>query len=171
MQVIVNKYPVDILSPHYRVYGEIWTRGDPTIFLNDQSVSTLTIHDATLVPLRQGVRLGPMSMDELYIPKTEPQIITLGNYEPQVRPLPKAERLICFTDTYLLRGTFHMSPETRVEDVFYIQPGPFFAMTHVDIFGFYPLAIDVKARSELGYLRGLSVRAFYRQADEGQPSG
>ncbi len=171
MEIIVQSYPVDILTSHYRVYGEIRTRGDPSIFLNDQAVSTLTVYDATLIPLRPGVRVGAMMMDELYIPKSEPQIITLGDYEPVVRPLPKQERLICLTDTYLLRGTFHMGPETRVEDVFYALPGPFFSITHVDIFALYPLAIDVKARSELGYLRGLSVRAFYSQPVEAGAGG
>lgn len=163
MEVIVQSYPVDILTAHFRVYGEIRTRGDPSMFLNDQSVSTLTIYDASLMPLRTGMRVGAMMMDELHIPKTEPHIITLGEYEPLVKPLPKRERLICLTDTYLLRGIFHMAPETRVEDVFYAQPGPFFSITRVDIFALYPLAIDVKARSELGFVRGLAISAFYSQ--------
>lgn len=169
MQVIVNTYPVDILTPHYRVYGELRTRGDPTLFLNDESNATLTVHDATLIPLRQDMRLGAVTMDELHIPKHEPQVLTVGDYTPQVRPLPKAVRLICFTDTYLLRGTFHMSPETRTNDVFYSRQSLFFAVTDLDTYSLYPLAVEVKARSALAYLRGGSVRAFYKAAEEGAP--
>lgn len=166
LKVVVQTYPVDILTAHYRVYGEIRTRGYPTIFLNDDSISTLTIYDATLMPLRQGMLVGAMSMDELQVPKTEPQVITFGNFEPEIKLLPKAERLICFTDTYLLRGTFHMSQETKTKDVFYVQPGPFFPTTIVDINSLYPLAVEVKAHSQLGYLRGDAVRAFYAQGQE-----
>jgi|YNPNPStandDraft_1061719.scaffolds.fasta_scaffold41374_3 hypothetical protein len=166
MDVIVKSYPVDIMTAHYRVYGEIRTRGDPVLFLNDQNVSTLTVYDATLMPLRQGMRLGAVSTDELHVPKHEPQVIILGNFIPETRPLPKTERLICFTDTYILRGTFHMSVETKVHDVFYAQPGPFFAVTRLDIHALYPLAVEVKANAELAYLRGAAVRAFYHLAEE-----
>ncbi len=162
MQVVMTHYAVDILTAHYRVYGEIRTRGDPTLFFNDQSVSTLTVYDATFIPLRQGMRLGALTTEELHIPRVEPQIITLGNYVPQIRPLPKAEQLVCFTDTYLLRGTFHMSPDTRIQDVFYMQSGPFFYVSQADIYGLYNLAVDVKARAELAYIRGQAVRAFFK---------
>jgi hypothetical protein len=170
MQVIVNTFPVDILTAHYRVYGEIRTRGNPTIFLNDQNVSTLTIYDATLTPLRPGMKLGAVAADELHIPKTEPQVIILGNYKPEIMPLPKKERLICFTDTYILRGTFHMGSETRIEDVFYALPGPFFEATKLDIYSLYPLAVEVNAHAELAYIRGKAARAFYRQPEsQGEP--
>ncbi|HEC21381.1 MAG TPA: hypothetical protein ENI95_00530, partial [Chloroflexi bacterium] len=124
MQVQVRSYPVDVLTAHYRVYGELQTRGDPTIFLNDENVSTLTVYDATLMPLRQGMRLGAVMAREIHIPKNEPQVLILGNFEPEVRPLPKTANLICFTDTYVLRGTFHMGLETQISDLFYVQAGP-----------------------------------------------
>jgi hypothetical protein len=162
LKIVVASYAADILTPHYRVYGELRTRGDPTIFLNDQTVGTLTLYDAVLTPIRPEMRVSPMSVDVLHIPKHEPHIITLGGFSPQIPPLPKTEPLICFTDTYMLRGLFHMARETRVEDVFHAHPGPFFYVSHLDIASLYPLGIQVAAHSELGYIRGSAVRAFFR---------
>jgi hypothetical protein len=167
MQVQVRSYAVDVLTAHYRVTGELRPRGDPTMFLNDHNVSTLTVFDAVLMPLHQDMRLGAVAADELQVPKTEPQVIILGNFVPEVKPLPKTERLICFTDTYVLRGTFHMGPETQVMDVFYALPGPFFVASRLDIFALYPLAVEVHAMAELAFVQGRAVRAFY-QPEEGE---
>ncbi len=161
MEIQLRSYAVDILTAHYRVTGELRTRGDPTMFLNEANVSTLTVHDAVLMPLRTGMRLGAVAASILHIPKTEPQVLILGNFVPEIKPLPKVERLICFTDTYVLRGNFHMGLETHVSDVFYALPGPFFYATQLDIFALYPLAVEVHAMAELAYIQGSAVRAFY----------
>lgn len=169
MQIIINAYPVDLLTPHYRIYGELRVRGDPSVSLNEPSVDTLTVHDAVMLPLHEGMRLGAVDVETLYVPKAEPQIITLGDFKPMVKPLPRTERLICFTDTYLLRGTFHMAFETQVQDTFSVQGGPFFTATNVDIFSLYPLPVEVKASSTLAYVRGDAVRSFYSYT--GKPAG
>ena len=165
MEVVVNSYPIDVLAAHYRVYGEIRTRGDPTTYFNDQNVSTLIVFDATLIPLRQDMRLPAMSVTKLNIPKTEPQIFTLGQFQPAIRPLPKTEQVVCLTDTYLLQGTLHMAQETRAEDAFYVMPGPFFYVTGLDVHSLFPLATEVNAHSELGFIRGSAVRAFFARQD------
>lgn len=170
LRIVVNNYPVDILAAHYRVYGELRTRGDPTVFLNDEMVGSLTVYDAILTPLRADVRIKPMAVDVLHIPKTEPQIITLGGFKPQIPPMPKAVRMVCITDTYVLRGNIHMAPDTLPQDAFYVHSGPFFYVTKLDIMSLYPLGIQVKAHSELGYIRGSAVRAFYEPPEE-EPQG
>jgi hypothetical protein len=163
MQIQLQNYPVDVLTAHYRVYGELRSRGEPSVFLNDEEVETLTIYDATLMPLRQGMRLGAVTAAELHVPKTEPQVLILGGYIPEVKPLPKTSELICFTDTYVLRGTFHMGMEVKVPDLFYVQDIPFFPVTKLDIFALYPMAMEVKVMAELAYVQGDAVRAFYEK--------
>jgi hypothetical protein len=161
MQIQVHSFPVDVLTPHYRIYGELRSRGEAAVFLNDEEVETLTIHDATLMPLRQGMRLGAVTAAEIHVPKTEPQVLILGGYVPEVKPLPKTSELVCFTDTYVLRGTFHMGMEVKVLDLFYVQNIPFFPVTKLDVFTLYPMAVEVKVMAELAYVQGNAVRAFY----------
>ncbi len=166
LRIVVTNYTVDILTAHYRVYGILRTRGDPTVFLNDETVGSLTVYDAVLTPLRADVRIEPMAVDVLHIPKTEPQVITLGDFKPQILPLPKSVRMVCITDTYVLRGNIHMAPDTLPQDAFYVHRGPFFYVTKLDIMSLYPLGIQVNAHSELGYIRGSAVRAFYEPRGE-----
>lgn len=167
MQVQVKKYPVDVLTAHYRVYGEISTIGDPTMFFNNDTVSTLTIQDATLMPIRPNARIGPVSVDTLYVPKTEPHVVILGGHEHEVNLLKKTKQLICFTDTYVMQGTFHMGIDTKVLDVFYWGGNLFFPATRLDIHTLYQMEVEVKAAAELAYVQRNAIRAFY--ARDGSP--
>ncbi len=162
MEVLLQSFSVDILTAQYRVIGEIRTRGEPSVYFNNDSVSTLTVYDATLVPLHPNARIQPILVDEMHIPKSEPQVITLGSYTPQSPLLPKEIRMICFTDTYVIRGIFHTSQETQAADIFHVTPHPFFAVSYADIFTLHEMAVDVKARAELAYIRGDMIRAFYQ---------
>nr|MBN1230124.1 hypothetical protein [Anaerolineae bacterium] len=164
MQIVNQSFPVDILTSYYRVHGELVTRGDPTMYLNNQEMSLFTIRQATLMPLRPGMRVGAVMMDEILMPKAEPQLIILGKFDPQVRLLPKSENLVCFTDSFVLNCTFHMSPDTRVEDMFFMQAGPFYAATNIKVSSMFSQGVDVNTFSEFGYLRGDAIRAFYTQA-------
>ena len=168
LEPVVTSFPVDILTAHYRVYGEFTPRGSPFFHLNNADVETLVIRNATMTPLRRGMRLGPTSTDEMYIPLDEPQIVTIGDFRSQTGVLPKRARLMCFTDTYILQGYFHMTTETEMKNVFRSGQGPYFTATMVDIRALYTLGIDVQASAQICYVRGDSVRAFYPQAQTGE---
>ena len=45
LEPVLEKYPVDILTAHYRVYGEFQPRGDPHMYFNSENVDSLIIHD------------------------------------------------------------------------------------------------------------------------------
>jgi len=163
MQVQVKKYPVDVLTAHYRVYGEISTIGDPTMFFNNETVSTLTIQDATLMPIRPNARIGPVSVDTLFVPKTEPHVVILGGHKHEVNLLTNTAQLICFTSTYVVKGVFHMGLETQVKDAFFVGSGPFYPATNLNIHTLYQIGVDVKASAELAYIQRDAIRAFYGQ--------
>jgi len=166
MEIKTSDFPVDILTAHYRVYGELRILGHPTHYLNNETTTSVTVHDATLMPIRMGVRVGAMSVDKLNVPMNEPQLIIIGQLDrTETRPLPKAARMICFTDTYLVRGTFHMAAEARPHDVFYAAKGAFFLATKLDIVTLYQVAVDVRTAAEMAYIRGSAVRAFFEEED------
>jgi hypothetical protein len=166
LQVQTNSYAVDILTAHYRVSGEIRILGNPIHYLNDQLVSSLTVYDATLVPIQSGVRVSAMSAEELYVPKTEPQIIILGSRAPdETSPLPKSENMVCFTDTYVVRGTFHMRQDVQTHDTFSAEYGPYFLVSKLNIATLYAVAVEVKAMANQAYILGTAVRAFFAPED------
>lgn len=169
--VKLEEYPVDILTAHYRVYGELRVRGNPAYYLNDATISALTVHNATLMPIRTGVRVGATPADTLYIPRLEAQIIILGKKPPEeTRPLPKAERMVCFTDTYVMRATFYMGVDTQPQDVFQDPNRQYFMATQLEIVTLYQVAAEVKTIAEQAFINGPQIRAFFAPEAESVPA-
>ena len=163
MEVVTRTYPIEVLTAHFQVGGEFSPRGNPGVFLNDQQVETFVIEGASSQPLAYGSKLGQMSSSPAFVPKNEIQILTMDGFEPQEALLmPKKVNLLVFTDTYAIRGTFHTGAETPASDVF-VQGGPFFPLTNVEIFSTRPMAVDVSGGADLAYLHRNAVRVFYPQ--------
>jgi hypothetical protein len=167
MQIIEKKYPVDILTGNYRVSGELRPLGNPTIYLNDASRTTLTVFDAMVVSLRPGIQLEPMAATALYVPKKEPHVVILGKVTlDEVKPPPKVATIVCLTDTYLIQASFHMGMDTKVVDVFSVLAGPFFFASNIRITSLYTDAVSVHAAAGLAYVHRDAVKAFYVPEEE-----
>jgi hypothetical protein len=166
MQILVRSFPVDILTINYRVSGELHPRGNPTEFLNSPDVSTITVFDATVVPLRPDVVLEPLMASALHIPRPDIDILILGKLTAEdARPLPKKEFLVCLMDSYMVKGYFHMGMDTQVQDVFSMQRAPFFLATQLQIVSVYANATTVRAGAEIAYVQSRAVRAFFKPDD------
>lgn len=164
MQVNITTFPVEILTGHYQVSGNLEIRGNPAIFVNDASFNVFNVHDATLTPLVTGSPVGPVKLPLLYLPKTEPHVVLIGNFTPQeAQLLPNKLRLVCFSDTYVIRGDFHVGPETKADDALYYAAGPFFPVTNADIYAMRPLTADLGGQADLVYIHKNHVRAFYSE--------
>jgi hypothetical protein len=162
MQANITPYRVEILTPTYHITGEMRPRGNPGVFLNDAAYPTFAIYAAHLQPIVGGARIGAMSVEELYVPKSEVHLISLPDYPPsEAMLLPTKHALICFTDTYVIRGEFHSGPETKAADVFYFSGGPFFPGSDLEAFPVKAMAADVALRVPLAYVHREAIRAFY----------
>jgi hypothetical protein len=164
MQVKIITFPVEILTGHYQVSGELEVRGSPAVFLNDASFDVFNVHNATMTPLVTGSPVGPVKVPLLYLPKTEPQVILVGNFDPKdAQLLPNKIRLVSFTDTYVIRGDFHAGPETKADDILYFAAGPFFPATDAEIYPLRPLAADLGGQADMVYVHKSHVRTFYSE--------
>lgn len=162
MQVNISSYPVEILTGHFQIGGEMEVRGNPTIFLNDASIDVFAIHKATLTPLATGTSVGQVQVPLLYVPKTEPHILLVGNFDPKsAQLLANKIPLVCFTDTYVIKAEFHAGPETKADDVLYYSAGPFFPATAAEIYAMRPLAADLGGEADLVFVHKSHVRTFY----------
>jgi len=163
MQVMTKTYAIEVLTAHFQVGGGFSPRGNPGVFLNDQQVETFIIEEATSQPLNYGTKLGQVTTTPAFIPKDEVHILTLDGFHPHEASLmPKPVRLLIFTDSFAIRGTFHTGAETPASDMF-VLGGPFFPLTDVEIFSTRPMAVDVNGGAELAYIHRNAVRLFYSQ--------
>ncbi len=110
MQINLNTFPVEILTGHYQVSGNLEVRGgNPGLFLNDSSFQVFSVHDATMTPLVAGSPVGPVKVPLLFVPKTEPHVLLVGNFAPKdAQLLPNRIRLGTV-------GTFRVIPPTAQE--------------------------------------------------------
>lgn len=162
MQVNIRTYPVEILTGHYQIGGEIEIRGNPAVFVNDASFSAFTIRNATLTPLTVGTSVGPVKVPVLFLPKSEPQVVLIGDFSPQdAQLLPTKIGLVCFTDSYVIRGVYHTGPETQPIDVFFSGGGPLFPATDAEIYPLRPMAADLGGQADLVYVHRDAIKAMY----------
>jgi len=134
MQVILTAHVVEVFTASYHIRGELHMRGAPTVFLNDPLYPVFTLVGSVLRPLAQGTQIGAMNVNRSYAPKASIEVVALPEIDMAEVQLMKSTRpLICFTETYVVRGDFHTGPETASGDVFHVTAGPFFAATNVEI--------------------------------------
>jgi hypothetical protein len=163
MDFVTASHRVDILTTNYHIQGEMRPRGNAYIFINDVQYKTLTIFDAVMRPIMHGARLGPMNVPELYLPKSEAQVITFENFTAaEAQILPVVLNMICFTDTFIIRGGFHTGPEMKPVDLFYSLASSFYPATEVEVFAQRQLSNDVSLKSDLAFVQREGIRAFYQ---------
>jgi hypothetical protein len=162
MEVQVNEYPVEMLSAEFQITGTFETRGQPPLYINDQQVQTLTVENATVTPLMAGARIGPMNVPAVFVPKTQVDVLLIGDYSvEEASLLPKAFRLICFTSTYAVRGAIYGGMEMQATDILGSGTGPFVPVTHAEVYPIRPTAIEVGGTASLIYLNRQSIRAYH----------
>jgi hypothetical protein len=108
-----------------------------------------------------------MAANALYVPKKEPHVLIIGKLTmEEVKPPPKLAPIVCLTDTYLLKGSFHMGMDTKVVDVFSVLAGPFFFASNLKIVSLYADALSVHAAAGLAYVHRDAIRSFYVPDEE-----
>ncbi len=162
MEVQLKTYPVDCLANGYLVSGELTPRGDPFIFINDNNITTFAIENATLTPLVADSLVAEMQQSTAYVPKTQVQVLMFGNYTIEdARPLQTTQRVVAFTDTYVIRANFHTSPEVQIGDFLFVIDRPFFAISNAEIFALRPLSTEVGGEIDLAFIQRDAIRTYY----------
>jgi hypothetical protein len=158
----MNTFPVEILTGHFQISGDLEVRGNPSVYVNDASFDVFAVHKATMTPLAPGTSVGPVKVPLLYVPKTEPHVMLVGNLEPKdAQLLPNKINLVAFTDTYVIKANFHAGPETKADDVLFYATGPYFPATEAEIYAMRPLTADLGGQADLVFVHRNHVRTFY----------
>lgn len=162
MQIQTTTYPIEIMTADYQVAGMFSPRGNPAMFVNDQSVQAFTLSDATFTPLMPGANIGAVSAPTLYVPKQHAQILLVGELAPaDASLLPKPLPLVCFTDTYAVRGTFHVGAETQPADLLSDTAGTFLSATDAEIYSLRPLGQAISGAADLLFINKYAIRGFH----------
>lgn len=165
MQIRTSEYPIEIFTGYFQVSGVMDSRGEPSAYINDERVPNFTVRDGSMTPLSRGVPVGEITpKGAIYMPKNEVEVLIVGDYPlSQAKPMPKTVVMACYTDTYIVRGRYHMPAEVRADDVFKVVKGIFFAVSEAEIYTLRPTTVDIRGEAELLYINGDAVRVYYEE--------
>lgn len=164
MQIERTPYPVEVFTASYQAAGTFTPRGSPANFINDAEVQTISLDAATFSPLVPGARIGDLRASAVYLPKDGIQLLIIANFPAaEASLLPQAVPLICFTDTFAVRGLFHTGAETQLADVLSGTPGMFLPVTDVEIYAVRPLLQDISGAADLLYVNKSAILGFHQQ--------
>ncbi len=165
MEVQTATYPIEILTASYQITGEFTPRGNPALFINDPQVASFHIQKGTFIPLMLGARVGEMAVHTLYVPRDEAQIVVIGNLEAAAAALlPRPVTLVCLTDTYAVRATFHIGQEMPTGELV-AASGPFLPATNAEIFALRPLMADIGGEAPLIFVHKRAIKTFYEATE------
>lgn len=162
MEINLQTYPVQILTRDYIVVGNFTPRGRANIYINDERNETFVVDSPEVTALVPGGTISTLAdVDAINVPKAAIQVLVLGEFTKEdAQLLPRAETLVTFTDTFIVRGEFHMSMEAGISDIF-ANRGPFYGCVNAEILAARPLAEDVGGQAPIVYLNGSYVQYFY----------
>jgi hypothetical protein len=166
MEVQTKTKLVEILSADYQLTGSMEVIGNPGVFVNNPSYDVFVVHNASVTPLTVGTQVGKVSVPKLYVPKQEAQVILIDMTVEEAQLLPTKKPLVCFTDTYIIRGGFATGLETSAGDLFTAGQGPFFAAVQAEVLAMRPLTEEIGGSADLVYVRAEAVQAFYSSSGE-----
>ncbi len=168
MDVILTPHRVEIFTASYHVSGELHMRGAPGLFLNDHAYPVFTLVGGVIRPLADGSQVEAIDVPECHVPKASIEVIGLPGIDMKdMQLMPSVRRLVCLTDTYVVRGEFHTGAESGPADLFYFAGGPFFPATNVEIRAVRPVASEVGISLPLAYVHRDAVRVLFNQAEPG----
>jgi len=163
MQLQSYLFPCEIYTGNFQVEGQFRTIGNINIFLNDESNFSFELLNATVKPIAQGVRVKPLNpLGPAYVPRTEVQAMILGNLDnADVQLLPRTQMLTCYTDTYIIRGDFHLPTEARVGQVFKQVKATFFPVTNAQIYTMRPITYPVSGEADMLFINSEALCVYY----------
>jgi hypothetical protein len=164
MDVILTPHRVEIFTASYHLSGELPMRGTPGLFLNDHVYPVFTVVGSLIRPMAQGAEVAPLDVPECFVPKETIEVVGLPDIDmKEMHLMPSIRRLVCLTETYMVKGEFHTGAESGPADLFYFAGGPFFPATNVEIRAVRPVASPVELSLPLAYVHRDAVRVLYRQ--------
>jgi hypothetical protein len=161
----VNRYDVQILTPHFQLSGQLETVGPVGNFINDPSRTSLSLYDVNLMPLTSNNPLNGLSRPHIVIRRSRIVLLYFTSAEAQdsIRTLPHRVLLVAYTPVAVCRAYFHLTAETNVENFLGVVGGELLPVTDANVFPLreYPAPFPRQAKL---ILIGRSHLQFYHSA-------
>jgi hypothetical protein len=152
-----------VLTAGFQVRCTLRVMGMLQTFINDDQKGVFTLHDVTLHGLEQGNPAVSMTARDLFIGKSQCQMIAFQDSmsQEQTGLMPRIEQLAVYTSHYVIQGNFHMGSDALVSDFIDTSRAQFIAATDVHIFPLFVAQAQVIQHAPLVYLHQSQVQLHH----------
>ncbi len=165
MDIPRRSYQVDILTATYKVEGSLRPIGSLMNALNDPELGFLYMAEATISPLAAHPALRPVVVPEVVVNKSDLLFIHFldDSINEELRMFKRTERAVVYTQSFALRGDFHLGAEQQFRDMLDTMKGDFQPMTDVSIFPLFQTRVSVPRESDLILINIKAVKMYYSE--------
>jgi hypothetical protein len=152
---------IEAILADYTIRGELRSRGDIAIFLNDRNYPTFSVFDCELHPLAADRRVETVRQDLITIEKTEVIAISVldeGALEKAQFTLSK-RKVIIYSGRFAIHGLLHVPADAPDEDVL-DEKRDFFGITEGSIYPLVPVGTDPFTSSPLILINRQTIQAY-----------
>ena len=152
---------IEAILADYAIRGELRSRGDIAIFLNDRNYPTFSLFDCELHPLAADRRVETVRQDLITIEKTEVIAVSvLDEHALENAQLTVSKRkVIVYSGRFAIHGLLHVPADAPDEDVL-DEKRDFFGITEGSIYPLAPVGTDPITSSPLILINRQTIQAY-----------
>ena len=152
---------IETILADFVIRGELRSRGDIVIFLNDRNYPTFSLYDCELFPLAADRKVEIIRQELVTIDKTKVTAISVLDKDALERAqLPVTSRkVIIYGGQFAFYGMFHVQADSPDEDIF-DETRDFFGLTKGSVYPLVPVGTEPYASSPLILINRQTVQAY-----------
>jgi hypothetical protein len=118
-------FPVEVLTPHYLIKGEMEPIGPMLVYLNDPERRTYVFKKAEALSIQEGNLASHFHAEALMVRQENMIAIRLAEKVGQstMPLLARKEKIRVFTDAFVIQGYFHCGQDVQLNDIFDLAKG------------------------------------------------
>jgi hypothetical protein len=152
---------IEAILADYIIRGDLHSRGDIAIFLNDRNYPTFSLYDCELHPLAADRRVETVRQNLITIEKTEVIAISVLDeraLENSQITLSK-RKVIVYSGRFAIHGLLHVPADAPDEDAL-DEKRDFFGITEGSIYPLTPVGTDPFTSSPLILINRQTIQAY-----------
>jgi hypothetical protein len=152
---------IEAVLADYSIRGQLHSRGDIAIFLNDRNYPTFSVYDCELHPLAPDRRVETVRQELITIEKSESIAISVleENALEMTQLTISKRKVIIYSGRFAIHGLLHVPADAPDEDIL-DEKRDFYGITEGSIYPLAPVGTDPITSSPLILVNRLTIQAY-----------
>ena len=160
-EIKLTSIGIEAIMVDHLVRGDIQSRGDMLVYLNDRNWPFLPIHNGELLPLSSDRRIGAMKPSITIVSKFNLEVLSVISEEDanNVRATHAIRPVLFILGNFVVQGDLHVREDAPDEDIL-DDMHDFFAVSHGSIFPIRSVASAPTEKVPLLFISRPAVQVY-----------